>query len=263
MALPTRARGYPRAGGVPGSWHGCCHRPSTPVATLDCTLGFNANHFVLGRGFITASHCTSIQGGTEGTKFYQAGSNIFGWDFVGTEAHDPQYYSWGDCPAGRVCRHSDSAFVQYDPDETLGRLGNLAMPLARCSLPQTHCLLDVIQDASLLYQVVNSGFVSAVAAGQDLDKIGRTTGHTHGRVTGTWIDANIGSSNVTLICQYQRAAGGDNGDSGGPVFMRHGTTSSIDAIGILWGGSTTSDFAFSLLWDVQSETGGQGAITLK
>jgi len=228
-----------------------------------CTLGYNANHFVLGRGFITASHCTLVQGGTEGTKFYQAGNNIFGADFVGTEAHDPQYYSGADCPSGRVCRHSDFSFVKYDSSKTLGRLGKLAMPLARCSLPTTSCLLDVIQDESLLYDVVNTSFVSAVAVGQDLDKIGRTTGQTHGLVNSTCFDANVSGTNITMICQYGVAAGSTFGDSGGPVFMRHGTTSSIDAIGILWGGGSTSDFAFSLMWDVQNETGGLGSISLQ
>lgn len=227
-----------------------------------CTLGYNANHFVLGRGFITASHCTKVQGGTEGTKFHQSYKSFYNINLVGTEAHDPQYYSWADCPIGRACRHSDSAFVQYGP-LTAGRLGKLAMPLSSCQNPETSCSPEIIQQENLLYQVVNDGFTSALAVGQVLDKIGRSSGQTYGPVTHTCIDSNVNGTNITQICQYVVGAGSTGGDSGGPVFMRHGTTGNVDAIGILWGGSGGADFVFSLLWDVQNETGGAGAITLR
>ncbi|AKT37605.1 hypothetical protein [Chondromyces crocatus] len=235
---------------------------STPrMAHSGCTLGWNANHFVLGRGFLTASHCTDTQGGTEGTTFYQSQ----GWlpfDFVGTEAHDAPYYTGADCPSGRRCRRSDVAFVRYDTTRTTGRLGKMAMPLARCQLPQTSCGLDIIQNTTFLYQVANSTLPSALLAGIDVDRMGRTTGQMHGPLTYTCIDTDVAGDNFHLKCQYVIATRAAGGDSGGPVFVRHGTTSNVDAVGITWG--ATDELAyFSLLWDGENEMGGSGAISLQ
>ena len=144
------------------------------------------------------------------------------------------------------------------PDAFNGRTVPLLRALATDRTTPGSAAVDTVAG-----QVVNDSFPSALAVGQELDKIGRTTGQTYGPVTHTCVDSNVDGTNITQICQYVVAAGSAHGDSGGPVFMRHGTTGDVDAIGILWGGSGVADFVFSLLWDVQSETGGAGAITLR
>lgn len=72
-----------------------------------CTLGFNAIRSGQA-SFITNSHCTSVQGGTEGTQYYQPLSSVDG-TVIATEVADPTYWTGGSCPAGRRCRYSDSA----------------------------------------------------------------------------------------------------------------------------------------------------------
>ncbi|AKT37604.1 hypothetical protein [Chondromyces crocatus] len=225
-----------------------------------CSLGWNANHFVLGRGFLTASHCTSVQGGTEGTVFYQP--VVFPMFAVGVEAHDAPYYSGFDCPPGRRCRRSDVAFIKYNAITTTGRLGKMAMPLARCQAPATSCSLEIIKSESLLYQVANTTLPSALLAGIDVDRMGRTTGQMHGPLTYTCIDTDVAGGNFHLKCQYVIATGNAPGDSGGPVFLRHGTTSNVDAVGIHWGGLEGLAY-FSLLWEAENEMGGSGALSLR
>ncbi len=54
-----------------------------------CSIGFNA---VSGgqNSFVTASHCTNKQGGTEGTQYFQSLSSQPN-SFIGTEVDDPVY----------------------------------------------------------------------------------------------------------------------------------------------------------------------------
>lgn len=83
-----------------------------------CTLGFNAIRNGI-RGFVTNSHCTNIQGGVEGTIFYQdLDATDYGYDAsgykIGVEIADPTYYRYygsDACPWPARCRYSDSAFV--------------------------------------------------------------------------------------------------------------------------------------------------------
>src|SRR5207253_1615503 len=97
-----------------------------------CTLGFNATITFWGQGiysgrsveersFITASHCTRTQGGTEQTPFYQPD---FPDNFVGTEVSDPPYtvlevvgsdLNRHTCALNSVCRASDAARIAYAP----------------------------------------------------------------------------------------------------------------------------------------------------
>ena len=110
-----------------------------------CTLGLSvqlsssATGLARERLFLTASHCTNVQGGVENTAFYQpaepyAGNprppnKLIGYE-VGSFQYrrrgklgDPFYrdrnYSgtYSGCPAGRECRFSDAALVQYNSGE--------------------------------------------------------------------------------------------------------------------------------------------------
>jgi hypothetical protein len=77
-----------------------------------CTLGFNA----IRKGqnsFITNSHCTNKQGGTEGTPYWQPTETVAPVQ-IGTEVNDPNYFkNTNGCPAGRRCRFSDASRAAY------------------------------------------------------------------------------------------------------------------------------------------------------
>lgn len=87
-----------------------------------CTLGFNAIRQGVA-GFVTNSHCTNTQGGVEGTVYHQPTSN----NKVGTESIDPAYFTGGNCPSGRRCRYSDSAFATRESGVS-SNVGRIARP---------------------------------------------------------------------------------------------------------------------------------------
>lgn len=106
-----------------------------------------------------------------------------------------------------------------------------------------------------------AGETSTWIDGSGLDKIGRTTGWTYGRVNGTCRNINIINTNITLLCQYSvnRIPGhthamSDNGDSGSPVFRWLGST--VILSGMLWGGPDDgSSFVFSPMNQIEQELG--------
>ena len=80
-----------------------------------CTLGFNTDRSGEA-GFVTAGHCTEPlpwDGGVDGTNFYQP--TVAPVNLIGVETIDPTFFSGGLCPAGRVCRYSNSAFLKKEP----------------------------------------------------------------------------------------------------------------------------------------------------
>ena len=97
-----------------------------------CSLGFNAlDNSVL--SFVTASHCTLTQGGTEGTPYFQETWLDFSGlgTMIGTEAEDPVYFSSprrrrGVCPRNRVCRYSDASRAQYSIPTNQVAFGQIA-----------------------------------------------------------------------------------------------------------------------------------------
>src|SRR5262245_44538011 len=200
-----------------------------------CTLGFNADppgapgiH-----GFVTNSHCTTVQAGGTGTLFYQNTFDIN--NRIGVEVLDPPYFVGGQCPSGERCRYSDSAFVRYDAGAVEQALGKIARPV-------TVGPGNLTVNPFLPFRIVgNANFPSN---GQFLNKVGRTTGWTLGPVNKTCFDAKK-SNGALLLCQYQVAARVGGGDSGSPVFAA-GTLmgdTSATLYGILWGGDSDDDVA--------------------
>ena len=181
-----------------------------------CTYGFNAR---LGSTpyFLTNSHCTARQGGNQGTPIYQP--SVASGNRIGTEVFDPNYFSGGDCPPGRRCRYSDVAVIR---PSVAGAFGQLTRTAGVGS-----------------FQVVGTFDITSVqsnvATGARLNKIGRTTGWTRGRVEFTCANVNVSGSNLTLLCQNGVRAGVNGGDSGSPVFSDLGS-GNARLRGILWGG---------------------------
>jgi hypothetical protein len=209
-----------------------------------CTLGFNASHSG-GSSFVTNSHCTNVQGGTEGTRYYQPSTVQ---PQIATEASDPAYFTGGSCPSTRRCRRSDSSRAAYLSGALFER-GRIARTGSRGSLSGSL----TISTTSPYFTITSEGSASV---GTQVNKIGRTTGWTYGNVTSTCVNVNVSGTNITQLCQNVVSGGVGGGDSGSPVFTWSGSGSNVTLVGILWGGNSSGNqFIFSPLSAVESELG--------
>ncbi len=211
-----------------------------------CTLGFNATSGGV-KSYVTNSHCTGVQGGTEATRHHQH-DRFASNTFIGTEAADPAYFTGGACPTGRRCRYSDSSRGAYAAgvSQTLGRIARTA------SRGRFSGSIN-ISTAQPFFTVTGERANSLV--GQTVNKIGRTTGWTFGTVTNTCVTTNVGGTNITQLCQSLVNAGVGAGDSGSPVFNWSGSGSSVRLAGILWGGLGSTTFVFSPMSGVERDLG--------
>ena len=207
-----------------------------------CTLGFNVVRGGVA-GFVTNSHCTTTQGGTENTQYYQPLSSIAP-TVIGREVADPSYFTGSGCPSGSVCRSSDSAFVEYQN----GVSGDLGV-IAKTSGANNGSLtilgnFDIVGEGSATTGTVN--------------KVGRTTGWTQGSISGSCVNVGVSGTNIVQLCQNlvtstsQIVAGGDSGS--GVFTIVSGND--VELQGILWGGSTDGKlFVYSPLANIESELG--------
>jgi hypothetical protein len=188
-----------------------------------CTLGFVAVRQGV-TGFVTNSHCTTTQGGVQGTVYHQpsASGNT---NRIAQEIADPTYFTGGSmCPSGRRCRYSDSSFArvphQSGPSVTTA-LGTIARPSV----------------GSITWNGVDTFQITAEAApvvGQSVTKVGRTTGRTSGTVQQTCANFNVAGSTITQLCQSRASFSSAGGDSGSPVF-RITSLPNVTLVGIHWG----------------------------
>jgi hypothetical protein len=217
-----------------------------------CTMGFNVDH-AGGRSFITNSHCTNEQGGTEGTQYYQPLSSINS-TVIATEAADPEYQAGiPGCSSGKVCRKSDASRALYT-----GSVASSRGVIAKTTGVNTGSLTVGGQFTITSQDNSNTSFSGTV------NKVGRTTGWTAGTVSGTCVTVNVSQSNIQQLCQTLVTKKGTtivgSGDSGSPVF-KITSGDNVELIGILWGGGGNSQFVFSPLKNIQDELGAVTAIT--
>jgi hypothetical protein len=204
-----------------------------------CSLGFNALRSGQ-RSFITASHCTNRQGGVENTAYYQPVQSSTS-PRIATEVSDPAYpQSKPGCPPGRRCRFSDAARASYTSGTTYS-LGKIAKTSGA-----NNGSLTITGSFSITAE-------GAASVGQSVDKIGRTTGWTRGKVSGTCVNANINGTDITQLCQTVVSAGAAGGDSGAPVF-RVISGSNVRLVGILWGGGEGL-YVYSPIANIERELG--------
>ena len=209
-----------------------------------CTLGFNVT-FNGGRSFITNSHCTNTQGGTEGTKYFQPTSFVDP-TVIATEARDPQYFTGGVCPVGRKCRFSDASRAAYS-----STVSSTRGAIAKTTGANTGSLTI----GGTFAVTAQDNLTTRFSIGTVVNKVGRTTGWTRGRVANTCVDTNVSGTNITQLCQTFVSAGVGAGDSGSPVF-RVTSGDNVTLVGILWGGSSDGKlFVFSPLKQIQQELG--------
>lgn len=208
-----------------------------------CTMGFNVSH-AGGRSFITNSHCTETQGGTEGTQYFQPLSTVDP-TVIATEADDPEYFRGGACPTGRQCRFSDASRARYS-DAVASSQGVIARTTGPNNGSVTVDGVFSISD--------QDNTTTSFALGTVVNKIGRTSGWTQGEIVATCVNTNVFGSNITQLCQTFVSAGVAGGDSGSPVFVINGGRR-VTLVGILWGGSGNSLYVFSPLKQIEDELG--------
>jgi hypothetical protein len=86
-----------------------------------------------------------------------------------------------------------------------------------------------------------------------VNKVGRTTGWTQGKVTNKCVNVSVSGTKIVQLCQTLVSAHLGAGDSGSPVFKG---TSSITLTGILWGGNSSgTQFVFSPISNIEKELG--------
>jgi hypothetical protein len=211
-----------------------------------CTLGFNAVRNGVA-SYVTNSHCTDVQGGTEGTRHYQHSGSRSN-TLIGTEAADPAYFTGGQCPAGRRCRYSDSSRGAYAAGVSQ-RLGRIARTTFRDRTAGSLTISSTNPSFTINNERANS------LVGQTVNKIGRTTGWTFGKVVATCVATNVSETDITQLCQSFVNAGVGPGDSGSPVFNWSRTSSTVRLAGILWGSSDNGLFVFSPMSGIERELG--------
>jgi hypothetical protein len=217
-----------------------------------CTLGFNVTHSA-GRSFVTNSHCTATQGGTEGTKYYQSTSTVDP-TVIATEAADPTYHKGGSCPSGKRCRHSDASRALYSGSVSSSR-GLIAKTTG-----VNNGSLTVSSTTPSFTITSQNNTTKSYATGTVVNKVGRTTGWTQGQVTRSCVNTSVSGSTIYLYCQtfVSNPAGATvvgGGDSGSGVF-RITSGDNVQLVGLLWGGSSDNKtFVFSPLASIQQELG--------
>lgn len=214
-----------------------------PDGEYVCTIAFPAVRSGV-TGFVSNSHCNEVQGGVQDTLIYQP-FWAAGVTWIGTETVDPTYVAGGSCPAGRVCRSSDSAFYA----------SSAHAPTEQGSIARTEPGAGIAWNFQNKWSIVAEG---DAVVGQTIVKQGRTTGRTSGPVDGVCVNANVAATTITLLCQ-SRITGdiSDGGDSGSPFFSASGTDATLR--GINWGSSSTNTY-YSPISAVQS-SGEIGSLT--
>jgi hypothetical protein len=221
-----------------------------PFAFLGAGIGDTCTMTIVGTrfgiaGIITASHCTRVQGGVEATSFYQNGKNLFGVDYVAHESADPVWIAGTPgCPAGSLCRSSDSAFAVVDIGNQNAALASIARPDTLCLSPaipasSTPCSLNLPSLTSMLTVTSTAG---PPMMGATVTKVGRSTGWTGGPVTSTCVTVTS-LPPFSLLCATFATVGGTFGDSGAPVFTipagAGATATTATLVGLTVGGSST------------------------
>jgi hypothetical protein len=211
-----------------------------------CSLGFPARDGHGTDGFVTASHCSDKQGTVDSTAYYQPLDQLPN-EFIGTETIDPAYVKGGECPRGRRCRLSDANF-----SESAGPRAIAFAKIARTT-----------GIGSLTIDLANPTFTITAegAAGKNVtvNKIGRTTGWTSGKVSNTCADTGVQGSTIVLLCQTFVTSSSvivQGGDSGSPVFATGGPNGGVILLGGLWGGNQSgTQFVYSPIANIRAELG--------
>lgn len=200
-----------------------------------CTIGVNGRWLGLApySGFTTASHCSQVYMGLDAptTNYFQPAAQV-GSNQVGYEFDDPSWLT-APCPLGTHCRWSDLLFVRYDPVD-LAAYGKIART--------SYAARGARGSTTIVDQFTIVGTWPSSIVGEELQKVGRTSGWTSGTTTATCVDKFTGEYDSTftplwLLCSDITDLWSEAGDSGAPVFKWFGgADTTVYWAGSLWGG---------------------------
>ena len=196
--------------------------------TATCTMGVTATRNGA-TGFMTNSHCSRTRSAVDDGRYWQPDRPLLDGNQVGWETVDPPLFVGGSCPEGAVCRYSDANFVQ-----TFEGVGIVRAHVAR---PPLNSFNWNGQD---LFRITSVIFAFP---GDQVTKIGRTTGRTTGPVDRICVDANVEDTNIVMRCNDLALVLSEPGDSGSPVFRITHVPDiwDVSLVGILWGGGELED----------------------
>jgi hypothetical protein len=242
---------------VPGGAQITFRAPSEgPGLLFVCSIGFNARlESRPGKEFfVTASHCSDIQGGNQQTPYFQPlpKSGQPNADRIALEFRDPRYGDAGGLCVyeGFRCRLSDALLARYT-NESWSDFGTIA----RTTFALQRIGSLKIDSRNPRWTVV--GELGFPFLGEIAHKVGRTSGHTFGPVIFTCVDTGVNGTDIVQICQDWVLAGSQGGDSGAGVFEEAGPDE-VFLVGLLWGGGTLEGapvFIFSSMEQVEQELG--------
>jgi len=198
------------------------------------------------KSFITASHCTTKQGGVENTPYYQPLQSVNG-TVIAREVADPVYTKGAGCPGGKMCRYSDASRAAYvnGADQALGVIAK--------TNAANNGSLEITGTFTITSDDCTTTLGGCLTVGTTVNKVGRTTGWTSGAITNTCTNTGVQGTRIVQLCQTFVSAGVGGGDSGSDVFVG---TSGVKLAGVLWGGSSSGNqFVFSPLANVVRELG--------
>ena len=202
---------------------------------------------------VTAGHCTEAQpydgGVASSNQVHQPSS----YNLIGYEDIDPSFStSLNGCTDSDGCRHSDSAFVDFSYGVQYNR-GWIAKPRSDWGIS--------VDPNTAHYSITRD--YGAAMIGDEVLKVGRSTGRTRGDVTNVCFKSDDLSNTKwigTFLCQTRVGVSANGGDSGSPVFeIRNGDE--VTLLGILTHRTTSSynyselgriflDLGINSTWDV-------------
>lgn len=206
--------------------------------TYVCSIGFTALSAGQPR-FVTAAHCSDDEWNLDHTAYYQPKLG----NSIGTEVKDPNGWSCGFLSPYK-CRYSDANLVQPSvPVE----VGYIARPSAV---------------GSLTISASNPRFVVSrqrdAYVGERVYAIGRTTGMVGGTVDKTCTDFKKTWEGRfhAVLCSDVADYNASGGDSGGPVILWDGASSTVTLVGVNYARTGIYDHAFfSPLSGIQRDLG--------
>lgn len=206
-----------------------------------CSLGFVALRSDGSPVFVTASHCTTTSPGYDGGTITQGGV------VAGSEILDPPVFA---CPWMGVpeCRNADAALISASRPISLGKI---ARTTARTDADISGGPLT-IDHANPTFTITSK--YPDTFENEPLDKVGRTTGWSHGNVEDTCTDYNI--DGWIRLCSDRVDFATDHGDSGSPVFSVNGNgTVQLRGVVFGWQGWPYNDALISDMRQVELDLG--------
>ena len=212
-----------------------------------CSVGFNATSGTQ-KSFVTASHCTTTQGGVESTPYWQPLQSSQPTQ-IATEVADPVYKkNIAGCPRNKLCRYSDASRAAYinGANQALGLIAQTS-GANNGSLEITGCFTITADDCS------TRGGCLAVGdhgeQGRPHHRLDRRRNHQHLRQY-----RGPGHPYRPALPDLRVSGSGRRGQRLGCLPDHSG--SSVKLAGILWGGNSGgTQFVFSPLGNVISELG--------